>query len=183
MLENSPLDTLAFNYLSFDFFNHLWTWLAVIFWRIPTPKPELLPPSHDTSSDKPHLGLEVLEPRHDYACPARVPSNSVVEDDDGVTKGKMKFTLYYYDHEDEDDIDRECKESVETLKKITEELWEEKEGRLGWWESWENLLRTRTGENEGGWYTCQDLTVINGNVVRFWDEEFEFASFANGGIK
>lgn len=178
MLENSPLDTLAFNYLSFDFFNNLWTWLAVIFWRIRTPKPELLPPSHDmTSSDKPDLGQELLEPRHDDACPARVPSNGGVEDDDGVTKGKKKFTLYYY----EDDIDRECKESDETLK-ITEEIWEEKEGRLGWWESWEKLLRTRTGENEGGWYTYQDLTAINGNVVRFWDEEFNFATFANGGI-
>lgn len=183
MLENSPLETLAFNYLSFNFFNNLWTWLAVIFWRIRTPKPELLPPSNGTySSDKPDLGLEVLEPLHADVVPARVPGNGVVEDVDGVTKGKMKFTLYYYDDKDEDDIDRECKESVETLK-ITEELWEEKEGRLGWWESWEKLLRTRTGENEGGWYAYQDLTVINGNVVRFWDEEFEFATFANGGIK
>jgi len=178
MLENSPLDTLAFNYLSFNFFNHLWTWLAVIFWRIRTPKPELLPPSHDTSSVKPDLGLKVLEPRHDDAGPARVPSNGGVEDVDGVIQRKMKFTMYYYDDEDEDD--RECKESVKTLK-ITEEIWEEKEGRLGWWESWEKLLRTRTGENEGGWYAYQDLTVINGNVVRFWDEEFE--TFANGGIK
>lgn len=132
-----------------------------------------------TSFDKPDLRLQ--EPHHDDACPARsVPTNSCVEDVDGVIQRKMKFTLYY--HEDEDDIESECEVSVETLK-ITEELWEEKEGRLGWWESWEKLLRTRNGENEGGWYTYQDLTVINGNVVRFWDEGFEFATFANGGIK
>ncbi|MCI86851.1 hypothetical protein A2U01_0108132, partial [Trifolium medium] len=71
-----------------------WAWLAVIFWRIRTPKPELLPPP---SSDKPDLVPEVLEPCHDddddvdHGGPSStVVDNSVSEDVVGITKGKMK---------------------------------------------------------------------------------------------
>jgi hypothetical protein len=102
----------------------------------------------------------VLEPCHDDDNgSSTVVDNSVSEDVVGITKGiKMKFTSYLYEDVDISDDD--------TLK-IT---WEEKEGRLGWWERWEKLLSTRTGENENGWYTFQDLTMVNGNVVRFWDD-------------
>ncbi|CAK8563948.1 unnamed protein product [Lathyrus sativus] len=165
ILEDSPLEALAFNYLSFDFFNNLWTWLAVIFWRIRTPNPELLPPSiHDSPSDKPDAVPELLvEPCHDNDnVPVRVHSNGVVNDVDGVTKGKMKFTSYYYE-DDVDVVNRKCNETLT----LTAELWEDREERLEWWEK---LLKTRTGENENGWYTCQDLTALNGNVVRFWEE-------------
>ncbi|CAI8610945.1 unnamed protein product [Vicia faba] len=162
VLEDSPLEALAFNYLSFDFFNNLWTWLAVIFWRIRTPNPELLPPSnHDTPSNKTDKVPELLEPCHDnHNVLARVHSNGVVNDVDGVTKGKMKVTSYYYE---DDVINTKCDETLT----LTVELWEEREKRLEWWEK---LLKTRTGESENGWYTCQDLTALNGNVVRFWEE-------------
>ncbi|CAL5199160.1 unnamed protein product [Lathyrus oleraceus] len=164
ILEDSPLEALAFNYLSFDFFNNLWTWLAVIFWRIRTPNPELLPPStHDD------MVPELLEPcNDDDNVLARVHSTVVckgavnVNDVDGVTKGKMKFTSYYYE-DDVDVINRKCNETL----KLTAELWEDREEGLEWWEK---LLKTRTGENENGWYSCQDLTALNGNVVRFWEE-------------
>lgn len=43
--------------------------------------------------------------------------------------------------------------------------------KLKWWESWENLLRTKRGEN--AWYKYQDLTELNGNVVRLWDGGFD----------
>jgi hypothetical protein len=162
MLQNSPhAQALAFNNMSLDFFNNFWAWLAVIFWRIRTPKPELLHPSSEvTEADKPDPIPEVLEPCHDDDNgSSTVVDNSVSEDVVGITKGiKMKFTSYLYEDVDISDDD--------TLK-IT---WEEKEGRLGWWERWEKLLSTRTGENENGWYTFQDLTMVNGNVVRFWDD-------------
>ncbi|CAJ2650005.1 unnamed protein product [Trifolium pratense] len=156
VLQNSPhAQALAFNNISLDFFNNFWAWLAVIFWRIRTPKPELLKevlePCHDDDDDDDDNGGRPTTCVH-----------SVSEDVVGITKGKMKFTSYYYedDHHDHDDIGNECKKIDETLP---EEL-------LGWWERWEKLLRTRTGENENGWYKCQDLTVFNGNVVRFWDD-------------
>ncbi|RDY10797.1 hypothetical protein CR513_04622, partial [Mucuna pruriens] len=153
----SPLEAQAFNYLSFGFLtllNNFWTWLAVSFWRTQTPKPELPPPPDDPIPDP----VAVAGP-----VPAPVPSPTVVLNGpngalDGVNKGK--FTLYY-------EGEREC-QSEET---ITEE-WEDWDGRGEWWESWERLLRMKQGENEKGWYTCQDLTVLNGSVVRLWDGAF-----------
>ncbi|XP_058729817.1 uncharacterized protein LOC131601901 [Vicia villosa] len=169
VLEDSPLQALAFHHLSFDFFNNLWTWLAVIFWRIRTPNPELLPPSSqdDTVS-------ELLEPcNDDDNVLSRVHSTVVcdgdVNDVDGVTKGKMKFTSYY---NEDDVIDGKCNETLH----LTVELWEDREERLEWWEK---LLKTRTGENENGWYTCQDLTALNGNVVRFWEESSNSFSYVS----
>jgi hypothetical protein len=35
-------------------------------------------------------------------------------------------------------------------------------------------LKLRNGENENGWYTCQDLTELNGNVVKIWDGGLRF---------
>lgn len=159
--DSSPLDALAFNYqLSFGFLtflNNLWTWLAFSFWKIPSPEPELLPPP----SDKPDPVPDVSEPddADSVLLPAVVIRNGAADDVDGVTKGKLKFALYY-----EDDIDR----SDGALTGEWE--WEEREGIRGeWWEGWERLLRMRRGESENGWYTCQDLTALNGNVVRLWD--------------
>ncbi|KAJ1418783.1 hypothetical protein SESBI_15721 [Sesbania bispinosa] len=147
--DSSPLEAQAFNYLSFGFLtllNNFWTWLAVSLWRIPPPQPELLPPSDDRTDPAPEVSESV----------AVSGPNGTADVINGVTKGK--FTLYY-----ENDINRwEC-ESEEAL---TEE-WEL--GRWEWWDSWERLLKLRIGENENGWYTCQDLTALNGDVVKFWD--------------
>lgn len=79
-------------------------------------------------------------------------------DVDGVSRGK--FTVYYED-------DNEC-ESVEELKGTSEECCD---GNCGleseWWEKWDKMLKKRTGVS--GWYMYQDLTDLNGNVVKFWD--------------
>ncbi|XP_020228593.1 uncharacterized protein LOC109809639 [Cajanus cajan] len=139
----SPLEAQAFNYLSFGFLsllNNFWTWLALSFWRTQTPNPELLPPPH---APIPHEAGPV-------AVTGPAPSVPV----DGPTKGK--FTLYFED----DEIERECESEVT----VTEEI----DGRGEWWESWESSLRMRRGENEKGWYTCQDLTALNGSVVKLW---------------
>jgi len=160
----SPLEAQAFNYLTFAFIatlNNFWTWLAVTFWRIPTPKSEFLPPpDHPIPGESDPVAV---------AGPACVPSPTVVSngpdiDIDGVRKGK--FSLYY-------EGESEC-ESEETVT-VTEE-WEEVDGEGEWWESWERLLRMRMGKNEKGWYTCQDLAALNGGVVRLWDGGFRFGS-------
>lgn len=178
---DSTLEPLAFSYLSFGFLtvvNNLWTWVAVItaavsIWRIRAAgclRPEL-PPCNEPSSNgsdpvREAMASETVEERpQEAAVPAPVATMLVVgngdADVDGVTKGK--FTLYYYED------DSQCESDTST---VTEE-WEEKEsgkskgGKSEWWESWEKLLRARMGESE--WYMYQDLTELNGNVVRLWD--------------
>lgn len=147
----SPLEAQAFNYLSFGFLSNFWTWLALTFWRTRTPTSELLPPPDDPIHDE-----SESDP---VAVPARVPIPFAV-DVDGARKGK--FTLCY-----EDEFERECETTVT----------EERDGRgREWWESWETLLKLRRGENQNGWYTCQDLTALNGSVVRLWDGGFGFGT-------
>ncbi|XP_057729859.1 uncharacterized protein LOC130945144 [Arachis stenosperma] len=155
LLEDSGnLEALTLNYFAI---NNLWTWLAVItaalsFWKI------------RVSANSPHLtDLHAVpqHPPHDHRDdPPSVPTLVFGDVDvDGPTKGK--FTVYY---EDDDDVARESHQEL-----LTE--WHggcESE----WWESWERLLKLRVGENQNGWYTWQDLTAINGNVVRLWDGEF-----------
>ncbi|KAE8724471.1 hypothetical protein F3Y22_tig00010526pilonHSYRG00014 [Hibiscus syriacus] len=77
----------------------------------------------------------------------------------GDEKWEAQVDCYY-----EEDIDGET----------TDTEWSEgdgncTEGSCGGdrWESWERVLRLRKGET--GWYRYQDLTAINGNVVRLWD--------------
>ena len=183
---DSPLEALAFNYLSFGFFaavNSLWTWVAVVtaavsFWRIRAasgcPKPEE-PVCIDRSSNGSQQVSEVVKsdtvderPREEFVPASAAAASSTTrstivvgggdEDVGGVTKGK--FTVYYED-------DSQCESDKWT---VTEE-WESDEGRSdGWWESWEKVLRTKMGEN--GWYMYQDVTELNGNIVRFWDSGF-----------
>ncbi|KAK7363338.1 hypothetical protein VNO77_05478 [Canavalia gladiata] len=169
----SPLEAQAFNYLSFGLLtllNNLWTRLALSLWWIRTFRSGFLPPSDDPVSEPEPADPVPQDSDPDstsvsaQACVPTVVGNGAV-DVDGVTKGK--FTLYY-----EEEIEKEC-ESEET---VTEE-WEEIEGRREWWENWERLLRMKVGENENGWHTCQDLTALNGSVVRLWDGGFTRESF------
>lgn len=181
-LLDAPLEALALNYLSVGFLtvvNNLWTWVAVItaavsFWRIraagggPTClKSDVSPPHprNDQSSSGSQLVPEISVPdvsADEPPSPAPAPASEMVvgdvKVDDGVTKG-TKFVAVYYGEDDG--------------KLTAANEWEENgdddgvEGCGVWWESWERVLRTRTGEM--GWYRYQDLTVLNGNVVRLWD--------------
>ncbi|KAE9604650.1 hypothetical protein Lal_00010900 [Lupinus albus] len=155
---DSPLEALAFNYFfSFSFSsNNLWTCLALItvsftFWKIlsslvhPKPVPELNPVLTTTEPvTKQPLLKPVLQ----------------TEDIDGVKKGK--FRVYYYDYE--------CEKRSEGLLTMTvTEDWNE--GVTEWWGKWDKVLRLRNGVNDKG---CQDLTELNGNVVRLWDGGLRF---------
>ncbi|KAK6273733.1 hypothetical protein QQP08_027674 [Theobroma cacao] len=190
VLVDSQLEALAFNYVSFGIFtivNNLWTWVAVItaavsFWRIraasaatpscsvkkPDQKPSkcVIDRAQDESQPIPEA-IEKPTPSALVSAPAGVMEMSVSSPlvcHDAVTKGgKFKLTVYSEDDGDShvdgemtvtewSDIDGDCKE------------W----SCGGWWQSWERVLSVRKGET--GWYRYQDLTAINGNVVRLWDE-------------
>ncbi|KAL9399225.1 hypothetical protein Peur_008186 [Populus x canadensis] len=179
---DSPIDALVFDYVNLGILtiiNNLWTWLAVItaavsFWRIraagavktlaePSPSPDYIerkitesshPETRTTTTPK-----SVTEP----AAPGSVSSSPSVFEDNGAKKGK--FVVYYYqddDRQNEGNIDNGDDDGEEELTVLGE--W----GRCGGEITlWERMLRVRMGEY--GWYRCQDLTVINGNVVRLWD--------------
>ncbi|KAL2335110.1 hypothetical protein Fmac_016323 [Flemingia macrophylla] len=174
---DSNVEALAINYLSFGVLtalNNLWTWLALLtaalsFWKIrsvgcPRPtKPESKPePKPEAQS--------FLEPGPSEVMVEEQPvkltvGKGVAEDIDGVRKGK--FTVYY-----EEDMQCMCSDNKRDgfLTALEER---EREGyETEWWKKWEGLLRLRNGEeNKHGWYTWQDLTELNGNVVKLWDGE------------
>ncbi|XP_022756407.1 uncharacterized protein LOC111304154 [Durio zibethinus] len=201
-LLDSPLEALAFNYISFGIFtvvNNLWTWVAVVtgtaaisFWRIratcaatsscSVKKPDQKPStcitdrteddSRPIPEDEEKLASSAL-----VSAPASLAGTSVspLVCNGRVTKGgKFKLTVYYED-------DGESDEDGET----TATEWSDgdddcKEGSCGeWWESWERVLSVRKGET--GWYRYQDLTVINGNVVRLWNESCRRGRYSSSG--
>ncbi|GLT76222.1 hypothetical protein SLA2020_478950 [Shorea laevis] len=182
---DSPLEALPFNYVSFGilaFVNNLWPLVAVIaaalsFWRIraaagiSNPVKKLVREDHDTSSPSPppscvaHVEeLSAVEEKPSTSWSSPAPDVTFpLENCDGVTKGR-KFVLYYEDDEGD----------MMAAKEEEEEECSDQSGNGGteeWWGSWEGVLTTRTGEM--GWYRCQDLTVINGNVIRLWGSAAE----------
>ncbi|XP_061369055.1 uncharacterized protein LOC133311940 [Gastrolobium bilobum] len=170
---DSNVEALAINYLSYGMLttlNNLWTWVALLtaalsFWKIRSvgslkPKPD--EPSFVGSDPvkvplTPEAVTAVIEPARQTVV--------VGDDVDAVRKGK--FTVYYEE-------DMQCGRGGEGLLTAAED-WEEREGSESeWWSKWERVLKLRNGENENGWYTCQDLTELNGNVVRLWDSGLSF---------
>ncbi|MBA0744858.1 hypothetical protein Gogos_007462 [Gossypium gossypioides] len=185
-LLDSHLEALAFNYVSFGIFtivNNLWTWVAVItaavsFWRIRAAGAATSSCSVKGREQRPSTSIDARRPipeveeKHPTAstsvsAPASVTETSVspLVFNDGVTKGgKSTLTVYY-----EDDIGGESDGDVDG--EMTGKEWCDGGGYCQegeWWESWERVLRLRKGEM--GWYRYQDLSAINGNVVRLWDE-------------
>ncbi|KAG2311256.1 hypothetical protein Bca4012_025704 [Brassica carinata] len=180
---DSPLEALALEYASFGCLavvNNVWTWIAVVtaavgFWRIrvvTTIKVEeghgfgLLEGSKASKAQQEsghHVPLAMAGPVEKTAT---APAKETVVCEplvcgDGVTKGKL--TLYY-----EVDVDGErCLDGDEELTAVSYG------GCLGscgeWWERWERVLKMRTGDDD--WYRYVDVTVLNGSVVRLWDDK------------
>ncbi|XVF88943.1 hypothetical protein PTKIN_Ptkin19aG0091800 [Pterospermum kingtungense] len=182
-LLDSRLEALAFNYVSFGIFtivNNLWTWVAVFtaavsFWTIRAAGAAAVSScSVDQKATTSFISRtqddsRPIQEAEEKATPSAdmvllsAPSASPLVCDDGVTKGgKFRLAVYYEDDE-ESDVDGETT--------VNEWRSDAEGGCCGggeWWEGWERVLRLRNGET--GWYRYQDLTVINGNVVRLWDE-------------
>lgn len=188
---DSPLEALALNYLSFGFFtfvNNLWAWIAVVtaavgFWRIlsagdssrflapppPPPRDDLrssngpAPPS--AAEAKPASSPAPTSASAPAPAPATATAMEMMKgvDEIGAKKGR-KFVLFY------DDVDGELTEEYPTEESDDELTAAEAEEE--WWGRWERVLKTRTGKTE--WYRYQDLTELNGNVVRFWNMDVDF---------
>ncbi|CAN8268367.1 unnamed protein product [Cochlearia groenlandica] len=159
---DSPLEFIAFRFV----INNLWTWIAVVtaaavsFWRLrattvnnggklsieealiePTKPPQAVATATCVVETSPRV-MTVTEVKSPLFC------------NDGVTKGKL--TVYYYEEEVRgiDDVD------------LTDVKYGD--GESGEW--WERVVRMRNGDHDG-WYRDVDLTVINGSVVRLWNDD------------
>ena len=184
---DSHLEALAFNYVRFGFFtlvNNLWTWVAVItaavsFWRL---RVSGFLKSDHLNADVSHSALD-LTPSSDSAVEPQPPppskptttstsaasSEAVVSsvcdcDVRGarvVTKGR--FTAYYGE-------ERESR----LLTTVAAVEWDNNDGGFDVFgggvvgEELKKVVRVRMGDM--GLYRFQDLTAINGNVVKLWDD-------------
>ncbi|XP_065848729.1 uncharacterized protein [Euphorbia lathyris] len=174
---DSPIEALVFDHLTLV--NNLWTWIALVtaalsFWWIRassavisislqshpiSTSPDDCTRSRSNSPDASFSEASTHSEPPMLSSPA--PSTpSIFEDGDSITKGKF---LVYYEDDRENDGEVEGESESEVL--VAGE-WEY--GGCGeWTESLERVVRMRMGDL--GWYRCQDLTAINGNVVRLWD--------------
>ncbi|KAK8545269.1 hypothetical protein V6N13_066555 [Hibiscus sabdariffa] len=174
---DSTVEALTFNFASYGVFtlvNNLWTWVAVImaavsFWRMRATA-ATLSCFEKPDDQKPSTSITGRPEEKNPTLSASVGETSrvwpLVCNDGGMTKGeKFKWTVYY------EDGDRETDDGGMDM---TVAEWskgdggrEEKEGSGGGGEWWERVLKVRKGEMMC--YGYQDLTVLNGNVVRLWD--------------
>ncbi|MCE5167228.1 hypothetical protein HAX54_043442, partial [Datura stramonium] len=179
-----PLEALAFDYLSFGLLftviNSVWTWVVVItaavsFWRIktfstlPTQEPRRGAFSVHVLSPSPPTPTVVTSPPSSKSSQVERVSSQLASNEscfaalgnnEEGTKGK--FTVHYFKQDeggehngDGEDCDQEGEDDVDV------EFCEE------WFENWERFLKMRSGEM--GWYSYQDMKVIDGSVVRLWD--------------
>ncbi|XP_071723322.1 uncharacterized protein [Rutidosis leptorrhynchoides] len=192
VMDSSPFQALALDYPNFGMFtvvNNLWAWVAVItaavsFWRIKTisgatvtfpvkAEPEQTQKNQRASIDNQESTTTSTESGVAAAAPTfpadegeqqlvasvlESPLSYAVKE---MTKG-MKFSVYY-----EEDVRENEEENDETVVR----KWGYTDGVVvngGGESDLERVMRMRMGDF--GWYRCQELTAINGNVVRFWGE-------------
>ncbi|GAU46694.1 hypothetical protein TSUD_375480 [Trifolium subterraneum] len=174
-LLDSNVEALAFNYLNFGLItilNNLWTWLALLtaalsFWKIRSSGCPKEPISVKVDTCVSISTVYVKDVTTETETPKKALTD-VFDDVDCIRKGK--FTVYY-----EDDMQCgliESSSGYDRLLPVAQGF--EPEGELEWWKCWEKVLRLRNGDNKNGWYTCQDLTELNGNVVKIWDGSLRF---------
>ncbi|XP_042003819.1 uncharacterized protein LOC121752793 [Salvia splendens] len=157
-MKDSPLEALAFNYLSYGLLaavNNVLAWIAAVttavsFWRM------RILPATDCHVD---AAAEQVAESEAAVVPARA-APCVVLERQGSTK--MKFSLYYKEEEEEEDLwgdDEDGGEIEESGVSLGFEIG-------GNWE-WDAAIALRRGDL--GFYTWQDRTVLSGNVVRLWE--------------
>ncbi|KAJ8750984.1 hypothetical protein K2173_016165 [Erythroxylum novogranatense] len=180
---DSPLDALVFDYASLGILtvvNNLWTWVALLtaaisFWRIRAAgasasiaaKSKQASPAAciDRVAEEPQPIPEIslTEPVVKQLKTTTVLSRPIFEDA-GVCKGK--FVAYFEDDtESEENVD----DSSDSIEVDGWSCYDDSDDRNGedWFGGWERLLLVKMGDTS--WYRYQDLTAIDGNVVRLWD--------------
>lgn len=180
----SPLEALAFEYVSFGVLaviNNVWTWIAVVtaavsFWRIRVTTIGDDGRRHGCGLLEEQTASKTEQERQGVAGPVKETAEARVEEalvmktevwetlmcDDGVTKGKM--TMYYEVYVDGG---RDVDEDGELTSAVNYGCGS---GDCGeWWERWEGVVKMRNGDEN--WYRYVDLMVINGSVVRLWDDK------------
>ncbi|XP_010273893.1 PREDICTED: uncharacterized protein LOC104609306 [Nelumbo nucifera] len=132
-----------------------------------TPSESSEKPSQSSSeSDKPSGACRVM-------CPSSSCSSSVwTVEDEGRTKGG-KYTVHYYYEEVHDN-------GESTPREISDDEVAVAEGADGGcWDggdigegcsSFGGIFISRWGRGDLGWYRYQDPTVLNGSIVRLWDD-------------
>ncbi|KAL2553828.1 hypothetical protein Fot_07447 [Forsythia ovata] len=174
---DSPLEPLVFNYLSYGLLtavNSIWPWVAVLtaavsFWRIRASSSV----PRGISLDGASTSSSLLKKDEGVAPPAAEAeaaaastqfetkhlsaskTNCCVLERQGSTKGK--FTMYY--------CDKDERRTGEGGDNGVEAAANERLGRRC--DDWERMMMVKMGDM--GWYQYQDLTVLDGSVVRLWD--------------
>lgn len=180
---DSTLEALTLHYVGIGLFsvvNNIWTLAALVtaavsFWRLRGASLLLHLPGHSRRVGSLHereYTSKSIDSGPESSIRESVTVPAVILDTDtaaaplacidGATKGK--FVAYYRE-------DEECDvaAAVEEEEKVCDQSLAGE-----WWEGWEKAWRMRRKGAEkgtGGWYNYQDLEVLNGSVVRLWEEE------------
>ncbi|CAH1425327.1 unnamed protein product [Lactuca virosa] len=191
---DSPMEAIAIHGV-LTAVNNVWAWIAFLtaaisFWKIKSSIHlsthhlflQLSPPPPPPSPPLPKTSPVAAQPDQSElpSTSARSPSSTSKRH---TTFCKLenrksgKFSVYYSqdDKTKGDKIDGEFEEDIDSDRKMSsitrngeEEVRKMSSVRCNHGEDgWEMLLKIKTAEM--GWYVNQDLTVLNGNVVRLWN--------------
>ncbi|XP_020090153.1 uncharacterized protein LOC109711491 [Ananas comosus] len=194
-LLEMPLEAVALRFYSLPAVvagGSIWTCLAIIaaaaigLWRIRT-----VGSRSESSSSSSSSSLLTSSPppspspSPNLSTPIERPILSRFELGEEVGMPKVRFTAYYndaadclgccrVDDDDDDDGDGDSEErEVEADGAVSDGVNGDSQKRLskpGWAgdvPKWE--VPALSGNGDLGWYRCQDMTALNGSVVRLWD--------------
>nr|CAD1827280.1 unnamed protein product [Ananas comosus var. bracteatus] len=194
-LLEMPLEAVALRFYSLPAVvagGSIWTCLAIIaaaaigLWRIRTVGSRSESSSSSSSSSSSLLTSSPPpspSPSPSLSKPIERPILSRFELDEEVGTPKVRFTAYYNDAadclgccrvDDDDDVggDNEEREveaddavsdgvNGDSRKRLSKPSWA---GDVPKWE-----VPALSGNGDLGWYRYQDMTALNGSVVRLWD--------------
>lgn len=189
MME-SHLEALFFPFLCSDFFtmiSSLWTWVAacataVSFWGIKSVGSHALSTGEDESllfHHQQQLQEDSQEPveesKHAPPCPCHL-SSGVLRPCIGGGTTKTKFIVYLEDSGCVVAKDRYLEgEEIEYFNDVVDNT-------VCCWESCDQFVFVKRSM-DFGWYNYQDLTVLDGSVVKLWKVERRRPSSAKGTLE
>lgn len=160
-MDSSHIETLlSFDFVSTIILNNVWTCMAILtagaisfIWttsKSSSSSPRFEQASSVSSHQEPNV-VHSCSPQLSEPVSKNAISTPVLDCSDGVIK-RGKFAVYYYDDEV---AEEDFRGNV-----VTEQME---------YDDVPDGVTFCCRELDFGWYRCLDLTVFNGNVVRFWD--------------